>query len=144
MKVLECAAIIQLSTINQPHEPVHSLLTNNHLESNHFLAKTRNYNRCFQMTSFGAKEVHEGNFMPTFKIQGQVYHRIGSLLPSPEQIPSFLQIYFVGDDEIEVDIRSGLLNNLKPCLVNELQKCLHNNNPYIRDFKSTIESVRTR
>lgn len=37
------------------------------------------------MTSFGAKEIREGNFMPTFKIEGQVYHLICSLLPSSGQ-----------------------------------------------------------
>jgi hypothetical protein len=29
------------------------------------------------MTSFGANEIAEGNFMPSFKIQGQVHHLIG-------------------------------------------------------------------
>ena len=47
------------------------------------------------MTSFGAKQITEGPFMPTFKVQGQVYHLIGSLLADSE--PRFLQIYFVPD-----------------------------------------------
>jgi len=51
------------------------------------------------MTSFGAKAVSYCDFMPTFRIQGQVYHRIGSVLPTPENVPSFLQIYFIGNDE---------------------------------------------
>ena len=29
------------------------------------------------MTSFGATKVLQENFMPTFKIQGQIYHHIG-------------------------------------------------------------------
>ena len=52
------------------------------------------------MTSFGTKEVEEGSFMPTFKVQVHVYHRIGSFMPAPEH-PSLLQIYFVGDDDNE-------------------------------------------
>jgi hypothetical protein len=28
------------------------------------------------MTSFGENEIAEGNFMPSFKIQGQVHHLI--------------------------------------------------------------------
>jgi len=47
------------------------------------------------MTSFGEKEIREGNFMPTFKVQGQIYHFIGSLLPSEGAQPEFSQIYFV-------------------------------------------------
>ncbi|GFS75362.1 uncharacterized protein NPIL_126121 [Nephila pilipes] len=55
------------------------------------------------MTSFGAtKIVHNENcrnFESTFKIQGQVYHQIGSLLPMPDADPKFLQIYLMGDEE---------------------------------------------
>ena len=43
------------------------------------------------MTSFGAtKIIHnedDRNCEYTFKIQGQVYHRIGSLLPMPDADP---------------------------------------------------------
>lgn len=46
------------------------------------------------MTSFGAKEIREGNFMPTFKVQGQIYHFIGNLLPAEGAQPEFSQIYF--------------------------------------------------
>ena len=53
------------------------------------------------MTYFGAKEVKKGNFMLTFKVQGQVYGRIGSFMPAPQQQPSFLQIYFVSDNDNE-------------------------------------------
>ena len=55
------------------------------------------------MTSFGAtKIVHieDGrNFESTFKIQGQVYHRI------PDADPKFLQIYFMGDEEQQIHTR---------------------------------------
>jgi hypothetical protein len=33
----------------------------------------RMFNSVFQMTSFGATKIHE-NFVPTFKVQGEVYH----------------------------------------------------------------------
>eukprot|EP00919_Chromeraceae_sp_WS-2016_P025872 GHVR01061146.1.p1 GENE.GHVR01061146.1~~GHVR01061146.1.p1 ORF type:complete len:167 (-),score=11.11 GHVR01061146.1:132-632(-) len=51
-------------------------------ESNHFL-NIRKYNSCFQMTSFVSKSppVRYGEFMPTFKVQGQVYHKVSSLYP---------------------------------------------------------------
>ena len=35
----------------------------------------------FQITSFKSSQIVEQGFMPTFKIQGQVYHLAGSLLP---------------------------------------------------------------
>ena len=58
------------------------------------------------MTSFGAtKTVHNEdgrNFESTFKIQDQVYHRIGSL---PDADPKFLQIYFMGDEKQQIHTR---------------------------------------
>ena len=35
--------------------------------------------------------------MPTFTVQGQVYHRIESLLPEENENCQFLQIYFMGN-----------------------------------------------
>lgn len=132
---------VQIPIIDLYPEPLHSLLTQQHTMSEHFLASIRQYNGCFQMTSFGAKEVKEGNFMPTFKVQGQVYHKIGSILTNSQEKPSFLQIYFVGDDNTERNIRCGIFSGVKPGLVNKLQKMLHQNNKYIKDFKAAIDSV---
>ncbi|GBP60482.1 hypothetical protein EVAR_37518_1 [Eumeta japonica] len=92
---------VQLPKLGSYPEPLHSLLTHQDQLSEHFLKNARKCNECFQMISFGAKEVREGNFMPTFKVQGQVYHRIGSLMSEANQKPSFLQIYFVGDEHQE-------------------------------------------
>ncbi|GFX89244.1 OTU domain-containing protein [Trichonephila clavipes] len=79
--------------------------------------------------------------MPTFKVQGQVYHRIGSLMARANQKPSFLQIYFMGDDHREKDIRCGIFPGIKPELISQLQKSLHEHNKYIMDFKAAIDSV---
>jgi hypothetical protein len=37
--------------------------------------------------------VNNGNDPPVFKISGQVYHRIGSLLPAFNALPKFGQLY---------------------------------------------------
>ena len=70
------------------------------------------------MTSFGDQIVSEGNFMPTFKVQGQVYHLLGSLLPSLSQdhvqLVKFLQIYFMGDEKSETDKRCQIIPDVKP------------------------------
>ena len=73
------------------------------------------------MTSFGAKEIREGNFMPTFKVQGQVYHLIGNLLPAESEQPEVLLIYFVSHAD-HVSLRSNLNSNLKIDLIDALQK----------------------
>lgn len=59
-----------LSPIDQLLDPLHSLLLHSRPESGGFLTNIKKYNGCFQMTSFGAKEVNESDFMLIFKIQG--------------------------------------------------------------------------
>ncbi|XP_023232369.1 uncharacterized protein LOC111632222 [Centruroides sculpturatus] len=88
---------VVLPNIQEPPQPIKDLLSGSNPLSAHFLNNIRKYNTLFQMTSFGAKEIHEGNFMPKFKVEGQVYHLIGSLLPPSDQSPQFLQIYFISD-----------------------------------------------
>ncbi|UYV80633.1 hypothetical protein LAZ67_19001160 [Cordylochernes scorpioides] len=100
---------VRLPLIELPPEPLRSLLSGENSDSVHFLRNIRKYNSCFQMTSFGAEtQTHSVTFPTTFSIQGQVYHRIGSLMPSENQPSRFLQIYFVGnddDDDIQTDRR---------------------------------------
>jgi hypothetical protein len=85
-----------------------TLVSGQTAESKHFLANIRKYNSCFQMTSFGAsKEMVEPGFMPTFKIQGQVYHRIGSMQPLPGEEPKFFQIYSMRDEHEQASHRAA-------------------------------------
>ncbi|XP_077264817.1 uncharacterized protein LOC143898893 [Temnothorax americanus] len=112
-----------------------------HPEHVHFMNNIRKYNGCFSMTSFGGKQVLQDGFIPTFKVQGQVYHLVGSLLPLPEQEAQFLQIYFVGEDDREVRLRCSNFSDVKQGLVKELQRMLHDVNTYIKDLKTTLDKV---
>ncbi|GBP61623.1 hypothetical protein EVAR_27510_1 [Eumeta japonica] len=103
---------VNIPIIPEPTSVLKELISGSHPSSKHFLNHSRQYNTLFQMTSFGAKEIREGNFMPTFKVQGQVYHLIGDLLPA------------VGTTRIPTNIfcfpcRSGILAlKFKPKLAN--------------------------
>ena len=44
------------------------------------------------MMSFGAQIKIQDQFMPTFKVKGQIYHREGSLLPFSGENHEFLQM----------------------------------------------------
>ncbi|XP_069968669.1 uncharacterized protein [Bactrocera oleae] len=134
---------VRLDPIEQPPEPLQSLLCRDHIYSQHFLNNIRRYNSAFQMTSFGAKEVNEGNFMPTFKVQGQVYHLIGSLLPKNNQRESFLQIYFLSDYKQQRDTRLHHFPVLNASLLECLQSMLDETNPYVRDFKTALQLLPT-
>jgi len=51
------------------------------------------------MIFVGATEIVNNNNMPTFKIRGPLYHRIGSLISKPNEQAKFLQIHFIGYEE---------------------------------------------
>ena len=59
----------------------------------HFSANIRKCNCAFQMTSFGCNEVSMFGFNLTFRIQGQVYYLIGSIVPTEGKSPKFAQIH---------------------------------------------------
>ncbi|CAE1273773.1 unnamed protein product [Acanthosepion pharaonis] len=88
---------IKLPSLDEPPQPLRDLLLGTTSESTHFLEAIRKYNYSFQMASFGGKAISEGRSMPTFKVQGQVYHLMGSLLADQGEPPQFLQIYFLAD-----------------------------------------------
>ena len=112
---------VRLPEIEEPPEPLKSLLTGTSAESKHFFRNIRQYNSCFQMTSFGAEEVRLPGYFPTFKICGQVYHLAGSILPPPGEDHKFLQIYFMGGEEIEADRRCAIINDVRRSIVLKLQ-----------------------
>ncbi|XP_071726987.1 uncharacterized protein [Rutidosis leptorrhynchoides] len=62
-----------------------------------FREQIRIYNSIFSFTSFGAKidhSVNHGRGPYTFRISGQAYHKIGSLLPEDGGHPRYAQLYF--------------------------------------------------
>jgi len=115
---------VRLQPLADPPDVLKNLFLGNSAHAKTFLKGIWRYNSCFAMTSFGIKNgpsrVHDrstsgggGDFennsavrhrgkQYTFKIQGQCYHRMGSLRPQPDQEPKFLQIYFMGGTEEEV------------------------------------------
>ncbi|CAH1113080.1 unnamed protein product [Psylliodes chrysocephalus] len=71
---------VSLPLLGEPEEPLKTLLLSVTDESKQFLSKIRKYNSCFQMTPFGVdKVIRMPGFSPTFTVQGQIYHQIGSL-----------------------------------------------------------------
>lgn len=70
------------------------------------------------MTSFGATKIASmGAYMPTFKVQAQIYHKIGSLLPVPDENTKFLQIYFMGNEDQQIDKRCAAIPGARRAIV---------------------------
>lgn len=133
---------ISLWPLQEPPEPLRSYLSGTTTDSRHFLQNIRKYNSSFQMTSFGASHiVNYGGFMPTFKVKGQIYHRIGSFLPENESDSIYLQIYFMGDKETETDRRCELNQGTRREIIAELQDFFHQNNSLVQTFTTALEQI---
>ena len=136
------SGMVKLPALEPAPEPLESLMSGTTTRSKHFLENIRKYNSCFQMTSFGASNaVSEPGYMPTFKVQGQVYHRVGSLLPPSDGEHKFLQIYFMGDERLEARQRCNNIPGTHQDIVTELQQMLHQHNTYVHIFKTALQRM---
>ncbi|XP_075977347.1 uncharacterized protein LOC142977354 [Anticarsia gemmatalis] len=95
------------------------------------------------MTSFGANIIREGGFMPTCKIQGQIYHLHGSMVPSPDEPHQFLQIYFISSMVDQLNVRCNIqgTQQLKRRIIEQLQAFFHANNAVVNMFKTALEQM---
>lgn len=76
------------------------------------------------------QQILSAGYMPTFKVQGQIYHRIGSLLSLPEA--KLLQIFFTGDEEREGELRSEIIDGTRRGIILNLQAMFHEHISLIR------------
>ncbi|XP_024874095.1 uncharacterized protein LOC112456045, partial [Temnothorax curvispinosus] len=93
------------------------------------------------MTSFGATKIICDNYMPTFKVQGQIYHRAGSLLPMPDADYKFLQIYFMGTSDEQVHQRCRFNSGTNPEIVVALQNLFDQYNELVRMFRTALQRM---
>lgn len=75
------------------------------------------------------------------QIQGQIYHRAGSLLPLADANHQFLQIYFIGNENREVDQRCSIGSNTRREIIEELQGLLHQHNGLVHLFKVALDRM---
>ncbi|GFT92534.1 ATP-dependent DNA helicase [Trichonephila clavipes] len=149
---------VQLPEIETPPEPLNGLLIGTDPDSNVFLKSIRRFNSCFQMTSFGATEIIRNTnangqeFNSTFKIRGQVYHKMGSLLPMPNEPHKYLQIYFMGGEDSGSALANRVnarcdYNNLDSLyarrIVSELDALLNEHNELLKIFKSHMHQLQS-
>ena len=126
--------------------PLDILLTGNDSRSRLFKQNIRMYNSALSFTSIGVnvdQEVTGTSGVYTFRIHGEMYHRIGTLLPNSETPPQFAQIY-IYDTDHELQNRSNATPNfnLDSTILAELQQMLHDINPYVNIFRQAGNLLR--
>ncbi|KAL3651518.1 hypothetical protein CASFOL_004520 [Castilleja foliolosa] len=138
-----------LPQIKKPPQLMLDLTNGNTSRSKHFIQNIRSYNSMFAFTSMGGKidnSVNRGNSPPIFKIHGQNYHRIGSLLPTEGQQAKFAQLY-IHDTTNEVSNRINSVrscdveSNLQEDIVADLKTMLDENNILVQSFRMAKEKL---
>ncbi|KAI3741126.1 hypothetical protein L1987_58793 [Smallanthus sonchifolius] len=84
-------------------------------KSKMFMKNIRRYNSMFSFTSMGGKidsSINRGGAPYIFRLSGQNYHTMGSLLPEHGSKPKFSQLY-IYDTENEVSNRQGVFGELR-------------------------------
>ncbi|KAH0858488.1 hypothetical protein HID58_086749, partial [Brassica napus] len=96
---------VRLPPVREPPSPLLELL-----ETPKFRSHIRVANSLLAFTSMGAQIDHSVTGTPgpfTFRVHGQIIHRIGSMLPDDGNDPEYLQLYiFDTDNELENRKRS--------------------------------------
>lgn len=133
---------IKLPPLKEPPQYLKRLLTDEGKDSTNFRENIRSYNSMFAFTSMGGivdKEINMGKGPYVFRLHGQNYHHIGTLLPEEGNKPRFAQLY-IYDTENEVANRisvSGCSDKtpVDPSIVTDLQNMIDENNILAKSFR---------
>src|SRR6266545_8082971 len=102
---------IWLPQLDNPPPELRHLLIGQGPREKKFRQDIRKYNDALAMTSVGRKLENIGGGGPyVFKVHGALSHRVGSLLPAPNQHPVYAQLY-IYDPEDALNYRMENQNN---------------------------------
>jgi len=121
-------------------------LTGNDYPSREFRNNIWQYNVVFAMTSVGVKidnSVTRQSSPYYFKIQGELHHLTGALLPHGDQTPMYVQIYIL-NTVAQLNVRRANNNNLDPVVIDNLQTILLDSHPYIGQYCHAYELIKEK
>ncbi|XP_021979942.1 uncharacterized protein LOC110876070 [Helianthus annuus] len=137
--------IVELPDYKDARGSYRILFSKKNNESKHFLKNIRRYNSMFAFTSMGGKvdsTVNRGNAPFCYRISGENYHSIGSLMPNNGAQPKFCQLY-IYDTENELANRQAIFSRsedssssysatLDRKLIEHIKDVLDNDNELLR------------
>jgi len=112
---------IKVKGLNPSPEPLLSIFFENSVDLKHF-AKHSQIQFYISYDILWSQPSHPRPIHTTIKIQGQIFHRVGSLLPTPDSEHKFLQVYFMDDENVQIDQRCNCIPGIKRYIIPSLQK----------------------
>jgi hypothetical protein len=132
-----------LPPLAPPPEPLRRLLTGKETNAKDFRQHIRSYNNALAFMSMGANldtsVAQPGNY--TYRLHGELYHRMGSLFLQPGEARKFAQLY-INDSHAELDGRMGNFGGLNRGTMQSLQTMLHACNPYVIIYQTAVEQLQ--
>ena len=138
---------VQLPIIPDPPATLRDLLYGRSPLSPHFHKHIRQYNAALAFTSLGVKV--DGSVTGTtgpysFRVHGELCHRMGSLLPEdPTMEKSYAQLY-VHDPDEALNIRQHRNPECDRSIMSELQAMLHNVNPFVSLYQHAFQVMSAK
>ncbi|KAF2891527.1 hypothetical protein ILUMI_14646, partial [Ignelater luminosus] len=101
----------------------------------------KHHSHLLQHFNTNIKNIKAHKLISLLQIQGQIHHRAGALLPSVDGEYKFLQIYFLGNSEVELNLRCAINRAAKREIIMQLQQLLHTHNQLVQFFKTALEMM---
>jgi len=133
---------IELPRAAPPPEQLSYLFTGTTPQADRFRQHIRQYNAALAFTSLGVEvdnSVNEGGGgPPTFRIHGELCHRLGSLVPHHGTRPTYAQLY-IYDPHEALEHRMQRNVTLDPIIMEDLQSLILAHHRWARIFKHAMD-----
>ena len=138
---------VQVVPFPPPPPPIMVLWIGSDARSRILRQHSRTINNAVCLTSLQVNE-RTGGFNPSVIFQGKVMHRIGPISHTAGETPHYAQLYVLDSDMestqrfANMNVPASLSRNQRNVLKQVLeivQRCLHDVNPFIHDFKQIME-----
>jgi hypothetical protein len=126
---------IRLDPFHEPPPTLRNLLTGITPQSRTFRNKICQYNAAFAFTSTSVNvndATIAGSGPYSFRLHGDLHHKMGTLLPHDGAQPSYAQLY-INDPQAALDARNSRNPNLNPMIMTDLQAMLNDVHPSIKE-----------
>ena len=137
---------IQLPSLQPLTRILHNYLTRDDYSLREFHNNIQQYNTAFAMTSVGVKidnSVTRQSGPYYFKIQEELHHLTGALLPHNDYPLTYAQIYILDTVE-QLNVRRLNNRNLHPIVMGDLQIMLLDSHPYIGYYRHAYKLIREK
>ena len=139
---------VVLTPFPRPPQPILELFIGQNEDAKIFRKHARSINNAVCLTSLKNHWQPRDGWQPSIIFQGRVQTRVGPLVPSDGQNPIFAQLY-VHDPSMESTTRFNNMvlpgnigiqeRTVLQELLQRIQDCLHEVNPFVHDFKQILE-----